>query len=109
MSTRLSKEDWDILDDILGKHGFGGYYDLVESLKGVLVKVARLADPSFCADDIKDLPSVVSALIAAADSAYADMVDAEFKEPDCPCPECGAEIPEDRETCPNCGYHEFVG
>ena len=32
---RLSKEDWDKLDTLLGKHGFGGYYDLVESLKMV--------------------------------------------------------------------------
>lgn len=31
--TRLSKDDWNQLDDLLGKHGFGGYYDLVECLK----------------------------------------------------------------------------
>lgn len=30
---RLSREDWNKLDDLLGKHGFGGYYDLVETLK----------------------------------------------------------------------------
>lgn len=30
---RLSKEDWDKLDDLLGKIGFGGYYDLLEVLK----------------------------------------------------------------------------
>ena len=30
---RLSKEDWDRLDTLIGKHGFGGYYDLVECLK----------------------------------------------------------------------------
>jgi len=29
----LSSEDWNKLDDLLGKHGFGGYYDLIESLK----------------------------------------------------------------------------
>ena len=30
---RLSREDWDKLDELLGKHGWGGYYDLVECLK----------------------------------------------------------------------------
>lgn len=30
---RLSKEDWNKLDDLLGKIGFGGYYDLLEVLK----------------------------------------------------------------------------
>lgn len=29
----LSSDDWRKLDDLLGKHGFGGYYDLIESLK----------------------------------------------------------------------------
>jgi len=32
---RLSREDWDKLDTLLGKHGFGGYYDLVECLRMV--------------------------------------------------------------------------
>lgn len=32
---RLPKEEWKKLDELLGKHGFGGYYDLVESLKDV--------------------------------------------------------------------------
>lgn len=31
--TRLSKDDWNLLDGLLGRHGFGGYYDLVECLK----------------------------------------------------------------------------
>lgn len=34
-SKRLSRAEWGQLDDLLGKHGFGGYYDLVESLKSV--------------------------------------------------------------------------
>lgn len=33
--TRLSKDDWNLLDGLLGRHGFGGYYDLVECLKMV--------------------------------------------------------------------------
>ena len=39
MSNRLSKEDWNKLDDLLGKHGFGGYYDLIECLKMTLVEL----------------------------------------------------------------------
>ena len=34
-APRLSKEDWDRLDELLGKHGCGGYYDLVECLRMV--------------------------------------------------------------------------
>ena len=33
--TRLSRKDWSELDRLLGLHGFGGYYDLVEALKQV--------------------------------------------------------------------------
>jgi hypothetical protein len=32
-SARLSREDWERLDELLGKHGWGGYYDLVECLR----------------------------------------------------------------------------
>ena len=38
-SKRLSKEEWNQLDDLLGKHGYGGYYDLVEFLKMTLVEL----------------------------------------------------------------------
>jgi len=55
----LSKEEWDKLDDLLGKHGFGGYYDLVQCLKGVLSKLRPELDQS----QIKDLPTVVQALM----------------------------------------------
>lgn len=68
----LSEEDWSKLDELLGKHGFGGYYDLVECLKMALEKVVRLKDPGFCADDVKDLPTVVTALGEAAEVAYSD-------------------------------------
>ena len=36
-NIRLSREEWNQLDNLLGKHGFGGYYDLVECLKIVLI------------------------------------------------------------------------
>lgn len=32
-NIRLPKAKWNQLDDLLGEHGFGGYYDLVECLK----------------------------------------------------------------------------
>lgn len=57
--TRLSKEEWEKLDELLGKHGFGGYYDLVECLKGVLYKL----QPELDQNKIKDLPTVVQALM----------------------------------------------
>jgi len=41
---RLSKEDWNKLDDLLGKMGFGGYYDLLEVLK---IGAFRLCDDKF--------------------------------------------------------------
>lgn len=57
--TRLSQNDWDKLDELLGKHGFGGYYDLVECLKGVLSKFQPELDQA----QIRDLPTVVQALM----------------------------------------------
>lgn len=33
--SRLARRDWEELDRLLGLHGLGGYYDLVESLKQV--------------------------------------------------------------------------
>ena len=33
---KLNKEDWNKLDGLLSKVGFGGYYDLVECLKTIL-------------------------------------------------------------------------
>ena len=30
---KLNREDWNKLDDLLGKIGFGGYYDFLEVLK----------------------------------------------------------------------------
>lgn len=37
---RLSRKDWDELDRLLGLHGFGGYYDLVETLKMIAGSLA---------------------------------------------------------------------
>ena len=33
---RLIKEDWEQLDTLLCKVGFGGYYDLIETLKMIV-------------------------------------------------------------------------
>ena len=57
--VRLSQEDWDTLDDLLAKHGFGGYYDLVECLKGVILKFRKNADLF----EVRDLPTVVRILM----------------------------------------------
>lgn len=58
---RLTKEDWNQLDELLGKHGFGGYYDLVECLKMSLNSLG-FSNTGIDIDDIKTLPDVVSAL-----------------------------------------------
>lgn len=36
---RLSKKDWNKLDELLSKHGFGGYYDLIECLKDIARRI----------------------------------------------------------------------
>jgi len=33
MKKKLTYEEWEKLDDLLNKEGFGGYYDLLELLK----------------------------------------------------------------------------
>lgn len=41
---KLSKEDWQQLDILLGKVGFGGYYDLVECLQMVITNISPELD-----------------------------------------------------------------
>ena len=60
---RLSPEDWDLLDDLLGKHDFGGYYDLVECLKmSVQNMLKALGRDKEVLPEIKDLPTVVAVI-----------------------------------------------
>ena len=62
MSTRLSKEDWDKLDTLLGKHGYGGYYDLIEILKTVLSEL-RIGNTGIDIGDTKlSLPEATNLL-----------------------------------------------
>jgi len=61
--NRLSKEDWEKLDGLLGKHGFGGYYDLVESLRMVLQRVENGKLEKGWEQEAKDLPTVVGLLL----------------------------------------------
>lgn len=39
--TKLYGEDWKKLDDLLGKVGFGGYFDMVETLKTIASNLAK--------------------------------------------------------------------
>ena len=39
---RLSKSDWDTLDTLIGRIGFGGYYDMVEVLKAIIINLYPL-------------------------------------------------------------------
>ena len=59
--SRLNREEWQQLDKLLGKHGFGGYYDLLECLKIVL---SRIAKDRYAENKIKDLKTVVDLLLA---------------------------------------------
>lgn len=65
---KLSREDWDKLDDLLGKHGFGGYYDLVECLKMVLRKLVPNPPKEWKVESM-DLTNVVNALLASCRSS----------------------------------------
>uniref|UniRef100_A0A6M3X6R9 Uncharacterized protein n=1 Tax=viral metagenome TaxID=1070528 RepID=A0A6M3X6R9_9ZZZZ len=61
---RLPYKDWEKLDELLGKHGFGGYYDLIECLKDIAGQLGfsntriDIASP----DEKVDLPQMVSYL-----------------------------------------------
>jgi len=61
--SRLPKEKWDQLDDLLGEHGFGGYYDLVESLKIIGGNVG-LWMSKYDSLDSYSLPEIVNLLLA---------------------------------------------
>lgn len=63
--TRLSKEDWNKLDNLLGKHGFGGYYDLIACLQDVAGHIG--ASNVFDIEDFKTLPKIVLLLMDWAD------------------------------------------
>ena len=36
---KLSKSDWNTLDNLLGQIGFGGYYDLIQGLKQIICQL----------------------------------------------------------------------
>ena len=62
-TSSLSKDEWSRLDELLGKHGFGGYYDLVECLKTVLERVGNGKLKTGWQEKAKDLPTVVNLLL----------------------------------------------
>lgn len=70
---RLSREDWDALDDLLGKHGYGGYYDFLECLKiigrnisaGFLRKNGDLQ--MIDTDEVKSIPEMMAILDSWSD------------------------------------------
>jgi hypothetical protein len=37
--AKLNKQDWEKMDELLGKIGFGGYYDFIELLKMSIVNI----------------------------------------------------------------------
>lgn len=68
----MNREDWNKLDELLGKEGFGGYYDLVECLKDIarswitdvkdeLTNIEKIISK---VDDVKTIKGAVSFLHA---------------------------------------------
>lgn len=62
--TRLERSEWDMLDALLAKHGFGGYYDLVESLKLIAGRVGKKQLKKGWNSVKLDLPTVVQLLLS---------------------------------------------
>jgi len=58
--TRLTKEEWNQLDNLLNKHGFGGYYDLLECLK---ILLSRVAKDRYKEAEIKDIKTAIEILL----------------------------------------------
>ncbi len=58
--TALSKEDWNTLDNLLSKMGFGGYYDLVKCIKMSIANVNGQAGKA--TQDEKDLFVLIQVL-----------------------------------------------
>ena len=42
--NRLSYQEWEQLDTLLSKHGFGGYYDMLECLKMIIKDLEKVTD-----------------------------------------------------------------
>ena len=69
--TRLAYKEWNKLDDLLGMHGWGGYYDLVECMKGDLsaLGAAYCTKPGGMldiAESVNTLPEAMDLLFAWA-------------------------------------------
>ena len=58
-NSRLSREEWYQLDTLIGKHGFGGYYDLVECLNIMAENISKMTDPHMPVERQKSLSNAV--------------------------------------------------
>lgn len=58
---KLSYKEWSLLDDLLSKHGFGGYYDLLESIKDIAGGLG-IGLTGLDLQDVKDLTTAVMTL-----------------------------------------------
>ncbi|MBA7491265.1 hypothetical protein ES702_01810 [subsurface metagenome] len=68
-SDWLSRADFDKLDEILGKLGYGGYYDFLEVLKiiGRNIAAGYAGNTMIDLDDVKTIPELVGILVAWTD------------------------------------------
>jgi len=60
---KLSKEEWDQLDGLLGKHGFGGYYDMLECLKMIIADLEKVTNKKvYEPKDLHDAVTLITGL-----------------------------------------------
>ena len=53
--TRLNKQDWDKLDEILSKFNYGGYYDFIEVVKSMINDLALSLYPDVKLKNLEQL------------------------------------------------------
>lgn len=68
----MKYSEWQQLDDLLSKEGFGGYYDLVECIKDSTVSIAKKLEMGEKVIDaiyeVKNLKKAIAFLQAVADN-----------------------------------------
>lgn len=68
----LSREDFEKLDDLFGKLGYGGYYDFLECLKEIGSKIGAytVEGGEIDREDLKTISEVMAVLSAWSEAIY---------------------------------------
>jgi len=63
-SKYLPPDEWDVLDTLLGRIGFGGYYDLLECLNMIASDLSKIAGLEFKRqNNLCDAVTTISGLV----------------------------------------------